>query len=126
MEIKILPEVKLARKIIHKHSLEIPFDIDSLVKEYADLIYKPIPVSGIDGVSLNLKTPGKKPLIIVNSSLQKQRQFFTLAHELGHFFMHKNKSEYFIDGGIYRDEDCKDSSIEIEANGTAKQRLICS
>lgn len=87
MEIEILPEVKLARKIIVKHSLKIPFDLDSLVKEYADLIYRSIPFSGIDGVSLNLKTPGKKPLIIVNSNIQKQRQFFTLAHELGHIII---------------------------------------
>lgn len=124
MEIKILPEVKLARKIISKHSLKIPFDIDSLVKEYADLIYKPIPVSGIDGVSLNLKTPGKKPLIIVNSSIHKQRQFFTLAHELGHIIIPWHIGTIVDD--VYS-SDYKDfvyGALEQEANRFAAELIM--
>jgi len=84
MGLVVQPEIKLALRIIEKHSLKIPIDFDKLVSEYANLIYKHIPIEGVDGVSLNLKVPGKKPTIIVDSNLPKTRQLFTLVHELGH------------------------------------------
>src|SRR5688500_8404326 len=81
------PEVKLARKIIEKHSLTIPFNVEKLVSEYAEVIYRKIPISGVDGISINLKTIGKQTKIVVNSSIPKTRQIFTLAHELGHIII---------------------------------------
>lgn len=87
MGINSLPEVKLARLIHKKHNLVIPFDLDALIREYATLIYKYIPITGVDGVCINLKTPGKKPKIVVNSNLPPARQVFTLAHELGHLII---------------------------------------
>lgn len=56
MRLAQLPEIKMARKIIKRHSLKIPFDLDSLVRKYATVIYKSIPVDGVDGVCLYLKT----------------------------------------------------------------------
>jgi Zn-dependent peptidase ImmA (M78 family) len=79
-----LPEVKLAKRIILKHNLSVPFDIENLIKEYAKLSFRKIPVNGVDGVSMHLKTPGKKAHIIVSSELPASRRLFTLAHELGH------------------------------------------
>lgn len=84
MGLNIPAEIKLARKIIAKHSLTVPFDLEDLVRQYAELTYKPIPIDGVDGVSLNLKVIGKNPKIIVNSKLPQTRQLFTLAHEFGH------------------------------------------
>ena len=79
-----LPEVKLARRIIRKHALEIPFDLEALIQQYAKLVYTKIDIEGVDGVSINLKTPGKKPIVLVEESLSPARKKFTLAHELGH------------------------------------------
>lgn len=62
--------------------------------------------------------------IIVNSDESFSRKLFSLAHELGHFFLHKEQEEYFIDGGIYRDENCKKQNIELEANEFAGQLLM--
>jgi len=84
MGLVVHPEIKLALRIIKKHSLKIPIDFDTLVSEYANLIYKHIPIEGVDGVSLNLKVPGKRPTIVIDSNLPKTRQLFTLAHEFGH------------------------------------------
>lgn len=81
------PEIKFARKIIQKHSLATPFDLKELVSKYATLIYRPIPIRGVDGVTLNLKIPGKTPKIIVNSTQPETRQKFTLAHEFGHIII---------------------------------------
>src|ERR1035437_2170126 len=77
------PEIKLARRIIEKHSITVPFNLEDLVRQYATLIYKSIPITKVDGVSLNLKVPGKTPTIIVNADLPAKRQLFTLAHEFG-------------------------------------------
>ena len=81
------PIVKMARRFIKKHSLEVPFDLDSLVGEYAEVIYKVIPIDGVDGICLNLKTAGKTPKVIVNANSPTTRQKFTLAHELGHIII---------------------------------------
>lgn len=81
------PEEKIARKIFDKHNLKIPFDLDQLVRHYADLIYKSIPISGVDGLSLNIKVVGKTPTVIINQDITETRQLFTLAHELGHLII---------------------------------------
>lgn len=83
----VAPEIKLARRIIEKHAITVPFNLEDLVRQYATLIYKSIPISKVDGVSLNLKVPGKTPTIIVNSDLPSKRQLFTLAHEFGHIII---------------------------------------
>jgi Zn-dependent peptidase ImmA (M78 family) len=81
------PIVKMARRVIKKHSLEVPFDLDNLVGKYAEIVYKIIPIDGVDGICLNLKTAGKTPKVIVNANSPQTRQKFTLAHELGHIII---------------------------------------
>lgn len=87
MRLAQLPEIKMARKIIKRHSLKVPFDLDGLVEQYAIIIYKSIPVDSVDGVCLHLKTAGKTPTVIVNADSVRTRQNFTLAHELGHIII---------------------------------------
>lgn len=87
MGLKVPAEVKMARRILQNHSLSIPFDLDALVAQYAEVIYKTIPLEGVDGICLNLKKPGKFPKVIVNESSPRTRQKFTLAHELGHIII---------------------------------------
>lgn len=87
MGIGLLPEIKMARKIIQKHSLTVPFNLDNLINKYAIIIYKAIQVDGVDGICLNLKTAGKTPTVIINTNSPETRQRFTLAHELGHIII---------------------------------------
>lgn len=87
MGVGLLPEIKMARKVIQKHSLTIPFNLDDLINKYAKIIYKSIPFDGVDGVCSNLKTAGKTPIVIVNADSARTRQKFTLAHELGHIII---------------------------------------
>lgn len=119
-----LPEIKLARKIFIKHLLQIPFELDKLVKEYAKLIYKPIPITGVDGVSLNLKVPGKSPTIIVNSNLPRTRQLFTLAHELGHIIIPWHLGTIIDEIYTQSYKDFIYSQIEQEANRFAAELLM--
>ncbi len=53
--------------------------------------------------------------ILVNRSDAKVRQRFTIAHELGHYFLHKEmlkKDEFHIDTILYRDESTKDGEAK--------------
>lgn len=124
MGIEDLPEVKLARRIINKHSLNVPIDLDKIVQEYAKLIYRRIPISGVDGVSINLKVPGKKPTIIVNSGLPKTRQLFTLAHEFGHIIIPWHLGTIVDDLYSESYKDFSYSLLEQEANRFAAELLM--
>jgi IrrE N-terminal-like domain len=77
------PEINLARRVLQKFELRPPIDIFALATRYAkvDIIRLPL---DIDGVSLHLKIPGRRPIVILNDSRPQTRKRFTLAHELGH------------------------------------------
>jgi Zn-dependent peptidase ImmA (M78 family) len=119
-----VPEVKIARRLFKKHGLSIPFDLESLVKEYAKLIYKHIPITGVDGVSLNLKAPGKVPTVIVNSNIPATRQLFTLAHELGHIVIPWHIGTIVDDLEKDSFKDYVYSILEREANNFAAELLM--
>lgn len=61
-------------------------------------------------------------VIRVNKSQNIRRQRFTIAHELGHYMMHRNKSESFTDEVFFRTE--KKDLIEYRANEFASQLLM--
>ncbi len=77
------PEVVLARRVVERRRLVPPIDIVDIVKCYATVELIRIPFD-LDGISMHLKTKGKRPHIVVNSSMSESRIRFTLAHELGH------------------------------------------
>ena len=79
----------------------------------------------VDGVTLNLKQPGKKPHIIINETISDTRKRFTLAHELGHVLIPWHT------GMIVDEIDVPDgaanadySEIEAEANRFAAELLM--
>ena len=65
-----------------------------------------------------------KYIIGVNRKHNKKRQRFTIAHELGHYFLHKDSNIEFRDQIFYRIENT--SSIEYAANEFASRLLIPS
>lgn len=117
----------MARKIIQKHSLTIPFDLDNLVNQYAKVIYKTIPINDVDGVCLNLKKPGKIPIVIVNQQSPRVRQRFTLAHELGHIIIPWHLGTFVDDIDFSKGASSFDNqyeNIEKEANRFASELLM--
>lgn len=121
------PEVNLARRIIEKHGLSPPIDVRRLVKQHADLQIHQIPFRGVDGLCLNLKVPGKRPRVVINSDNPVNRRRFTLAHELGHIVIPWHMGS-FVD---CLDSDAVHSSTgywaaEEEANRFAAELLMPS
>lgn len=60
--------------------------------------------------------------IRVNKNHNARRQRFTVAHELGHYMMHRNKAESFTDEIFFRTES-KDG-LEYRANEFASKLLM--
>jgi Zn-dependent peptidase ImmA (M78 family) len=72
--------------------------------------------------------PGGTPVIGVNAHHHANRQRFSIAHELGHFVLHGETSELFVDEFMVRFRDAKSSLAidpkEIEANTFAASLLM--
>ena len=60
--------------------------------------------------------------ICINSLHNKKRQRFTLAHELGHYILHKEKNSEFRDTVLFRNEVL--DSMEYNANEFAGELLM--
>lgn len=69
-----------------------------------------------------LKNINDRWVIGVNKLHNPKRQRFTIAHELGHYFMHKDKNLNFEDATFFRNEN--NSSIEYAANEFAGRLLM--
>ena len=61
-------------------------------------------------------------VIGVNRLHNPKRQRFTIAHELGHYYMHKEKNVDFEDTTFFRNNDS--TSIEYSANEFAANLLM--
>lgn len=64
--------------------------------------------------------------IIVNSTDSEKRKLFTIAHELGHYFLHREEEDRFVDGSLVfnRDEINKYTQRELEANEFAGSLIM--
>lgn len=98
----------------------IPFDLDNFINKIN---------LGLERVELDDEISGKlqksdegKWIITVNSLHHIKRQRFTLAHELGHYFLHRNRSLEFVDKALYRSTHM--DSMEYEANNFAGALLM--
>lgn len=99
-------------------------------------------LAGIDVVKEHLKdatvsgflqrtTKTGRPVIVVNESNADVRQRFTIAHELGHYFLHASQSVHVddmdtADAVMYRDHVSALATrlVEIEANQFASELLM--
>lgn len=64
-------------------------------------------------------------VLYVNTSDSPNRKLFTIAHELGHFFVHSEFCDEFVDGQlISRTEQEKYAAVELEANEFAGNLIM--
>ncbi|HKR82400.1 MAG TPA: ImmA/IrrE family metallo-endopeptidase [Candidatus Saccharimonadales bacterium] len=111
-----------------------PFPYENVTAEHKDLrVY--FTSLDDDEVSGAILYKDGKFNILVNNTKPLQRQHFTVAHEIGHYFLHQDilKGEHAIVDGedaldgakiLYRNDDNKTKQLEIEANNFAASLIM--
>ncbi|MFG1483487.1 ImmA/IrrE family metallo-endopeptidase [Halobacteriovorax sp. HFRX-2_2] len=103
------------KDIILKHQESFPIKLGALAKDFGLIVKSSTLRPGISGF---IKDNGGEVIIKISRHDSKERQRFTLAHEIAHFLLHKEE----IKGGIedtmlYRSN--VSSELEVEANKLA-------
>lgn len=114
---------QLARDILAEGDYSVPVDvIDIAHKHGMTLRYQPLEAS-VSGV---LVIKDGRPTIGINQTHHLNRQRFTIAHELGHYLLHRDTSSVFVDAVYFRDEESSEGTKlqEIEANAFAAELLL--
>jgi len=104
---------------------DLPINIDILVKKLRiDLVNYTFD----DDISGVLVLNESQPTIGVNQGHSEVRRRFTIAHELGHFILHKDQGTMFMDKILFRKNSekysSKDEKLEKEANYFAANVLM--
>ena len=83
-----------------------------------------ITVGSLKGADGRLVRKGKNGLVRISDSItEPTRRRFTMTHELGHWMLHKNDSQFFLctEGDMY---DYQNNHLEVEANNFAAELLM--
>ncbi len=132
-----LPQIRaLAEEYALKYNPKhlAPFPYENVITEHTDLrVY--FTTLDDDAVSGAILFKDGQYNILINNSKPEARQHFTLAHELGHYFLHGEElrgEHAIIDGDdtldgpriLYRSDDNKAQRLEIEANNFAASLIM--
>lgn len=98
-------------------------DVLSIIAKVFNIRVEYLPLDPDVSGSLSFDNSLNQWLISINSLHHPRRQRFTFAHELAHFFLHKNKQRDFTDTVFFRSENVK-NNIEFEANNFAGALLM--
>lgn len=116
----------------------VPFPFEKIVEEVKELRIleldvMPENISGAIGFSEKIN----KFSILINATKPERRKYFTLAHEMGHYFLHsesirKSPDKLYIDPDlsldvdrmVFREDTAPSSSMEREANNFAGALLM--
>lgn len=125
-----------AEEIIEKYNPEglSPFPFEKIEEDRRDLSIVLISLSSnLSGV-IEFNKDKNEFTIFVNIDKSKTRQYFTIAHELGHYFLHQDtirKEEIIIDSEnssgnreLFRLDVYKYTKIETEANNFAASLIM--
>jgi Zn-dependent peptidase ImmA (M78 family) len=118
---------QIARNLLQKTENKLPVDILAIAKTYNIDVNE---VQLEDTVSGVLVVKEGRAIIGVNKTHHPNRKRFSIAHELGHYFLHSknSNSEVFIDAApvFFRDEHSSDGTEyqEIQANAFAAELLM--
>src|SRR5690606_7643509 len=92
--------VAAARWLINRHGLQLPMKPPLIAQRLGiDIVYRPLS-RRTSGCQIPVHKPHgpMRYLIVVNSRHPKERQAFTIAHELGHWAMHRYMKRNFVCG----------------------------
>ena len=102
-----------------------PVPVHDILLEYGLQIHVQALEANVSGFLVRRETGA---FVGVNALHHRNRQRFTLAHELGHFILHHDDPTIFVDDALihFRGEDVTESSdiCEMEANAFAGALLM--
>lgn len=119
----MVPVEKMAARLLARHNLRPPYDLEALASKYATVEQHHFPLDA-DGVTIGIGGE-KKPQVLINSDSPEARRKFTLAHELGHIIIpwHTGTIVSHL-GKIEASEEYR--RMESEANQFAAELLLPS
>ncbi len=97
----------------------IPLDVERLVSSLG-IKLRSLPLD--DDISGHLALTERGWEITVNSLHHPKRQRFTVAHELGHYMLHRRQCQEFTDNKLFRGVD--QNPMETEANVYAADLIM--
>jgi Zn-dependent peptidase ImmA (M78 family) len=116
---------RLARGILETGGYDVPVDVISIANTLGIVVHT-LPLEG--SVSGMLVVQGELAAIAVNAADGSPRQRFSIAHEIGHYLLHRDASDLFVDGATiyHRDERSTKGTRfqEIDANAFAAELLM--
>lgn len=108
------------RAIVEKYQKEVPMKLGALARELGLIVKKSTLPANISG---EIKEVNSVVTIRINRHDAPNRQRYTLAHEISHFFLHRHLLQDGIqDDVLYRSS--LSNSIETEANKLAADILM--
>jgi Zn-dependent peptidase ImmA (M78 family) len=105
---------------ILKHQQVLPIQIGSIAKELGLVVKSSTLQAGISG---EIREENDKFVIRVNRHDSKSRQRFTIAHEIGHYLLHRDRiGDGIVDDILYRSS--LSNALEAQANRIAADILM--
>mgnify|MGYP000051606101 CR=1 FL=1 len=98
---------------------KFPVDVEALLTQLNISIEKRKLDNDISGMLLS---QNDRYIIVVEERHPLNRQRFTIAHEIAHYFLHKNLKEKFEDNVFFR--GYSSDSLEFQANNFASDLLM--
>lgn len=124
-EVMELSPEEAARQILDQGRYETPVDVERIAQRLNITIRMQELEENVSGV---LIIKQERAVIGVNKDHHPHRQRFTIAHEIGHFLLHRSSDRVFIDAApvFFRDENTSSGRDpqEIEANQFAAELLM--
>lgn len=116
---------KAARDLLHSHGNDIPIDVVAIASACGVTVRVETLEDFVSGLLL---VRGDEAVIGVNADHHPNRRRFTIAHELGHFLLHFDRSAFFLDASpiFFRQETtmATDHLQEREANAFAAELVM--
>ncbi len=114
----LIPEEQL--EIIRKHQRGFPIKVGAIAKDLGIVVKKSTLAAGISGEVKEIKG---QCIIRVNRHDVKARQRFTIAHEIAHFLIHRDKiGNGIVDDVLYRSN--LSDALEAQANRVAADIIM--
>jgi len=117
-----------AERLIKLYALEPPIDVMALAERLGiNVQIRPFE-DNLSGLVVAANEEAVEEAVIgVNSNHARVRQRFTIAHEIGHFVLHKSEKKFFVDEAshFFRESHSPaEAALEREANAFAAALLM--